>query len=254
MAYRYEQVAADLRRLISTGALASGARLPAERDLASQYRIGTPTLRRALEALRLDGLIERRHGVGTFVLAAPRRIEYVSSRHWPAQESGARSYTCDGREISVAFVSSRELTADEELATRMGVEKGTPLVEFVYHCQRCGDAAPHAIVHSYQPYDTEATDSPEPMGEGAPREDKAGSWLVQTGVELDHFQEHLSTRMPSESEAITLGVSAGVSLLVIKRKSIDVHGQVVEVADLVMAGDRVTAVYTTPLDGVQRPG
>ena len=61
----YVQVADDLAGRISRGELAG--RLPAERDLASEYGVAYGTIRRAMEVLRERGLVESVHGRGTFV-------------------------------------------------------------------------------------------------------------------------------------------------------------------------------------------
>lgn len=71
--YKYERVAAALRGEIRAGLLKPGARLPAEADLAAQFRVTSPTLRQALTVLRAEGLVETRHGVGTFVRSPDRK-------------------------------------------------------------------------------------------------------------------------------------------------------------------------------------
>lgn len=61
----WRQVAADLRRRIAAGEWA--ARLPAERDLAYEYEVNFKAVRKALAALREEGLIVTEHGYGSFV-------------------------------------------------------------------------------------------------------------------------------------------------------------------------------------------
>ena len=63
----YVQLADDLARKIGSGELTG--RLPAERDLASEYGVAYGTVRRAMELLRERGLVESVHGRGTFVKA-----------------------------------------------------------------------------------------------------------------------------------------------------------------------------------------
>jgi DNA-binding GntR family transcriptional regulator len=63
----WPQVAAALERDISSGALAQGARLPTEDELAAQYGVARNTIRRAVEDLRDRGLLETFHGRGTYV-------------------------------------------------------------------------------------------------------------------------------------------------------------------------------------------
>jgi DNA-binding FadR family transcriptional regulator len=60
--------AADhLKARIADGSLAPGDRLPAERELAAQLGVSRPTVREAVGALVIMGLLESRQGAGTFV-------------------------------------------------------------------------------------------------------------------------------------------------------------------------------------------
>jgi DNA-binding transcriptional MocR family regulator len=65
----YRRLANALRAAIQRGDLAPGMRLPAERLLADESRIGRSTVVAAYELLREDGLVERRQGSGTHVRA-----------------------------------------------------------------------------------------------------------------------------------------------------------------------------------------
>jgi GntR family transcriptional regulator len=56
---------------IGRGALVPGAALPTEQSLCEEFGVSRITVRRALADLADAGLIERRHGVGSFVLAGP---------------------------------------------------------------------------------------------------------------------------------------------------------------------------------------
>jgi maleate isomerase len=63
-----DDVAARLVASIVEGKFKLGARLPAERDLARLLHVGRPTLREAIVTLRAVGLLDVRHGEGTFVV------------------------------------------------------------------------------------------------------------------------------------------------------------------------------------------
>lgn len=69
----YRQIADQLRGAVSAGEFKPGARLPAERELAQQLGVSRPSLREALIALEVEGMIEVRTGSGIYVLAPPRR-------------------------------------------------------------------------------------------------------------------------------------------------------------------------------------
>jgi DNA-binding FadR family transcriptional regulator len=63
----YRQIADQIRRLIAKGEVAPGERLPAERDLARRLGVSRPSLREALIALEVEGLLEVRVGSGIYV-------------------------------------------------------------------------------------------------------------------------------------------------------------------------------------------
>ena len=56
---------------IRSGALVPGERLPSERDLARTLEVIRASVREALASLALQGVVETRHGAGTFVVGAP---------------------------------------------------------------------------------------------------------------------------------------------------------------------------------------
>lgn len=64
----YEEVADRIRRLIAEGRLKAGDRLPPERELAERFGISRTSVRDAIRALEMVGLLEPRQGDGTVVL------------------------------------------------------------------------------------------------------------------------------------------------------------------------------------------
>ncbi|MEU6080110.1 GntR family transcriptional regulator [Streptomyces sp. NPDC047108] len=66
----YQQVAAAIRDAISAGEFPPGSPLPSEAQLIDRYAVSRPTVRNAIAALRSEGLIEVRHGKGSFVRAS----------------------------------------------------------------------------------------------------------------------------------------------------------------------------------------
>jgi DNA-binding FadR family transcriptional regulator len=63
----YEQVAGQVTDLVARGEFKPGDRLPPERDLAKVLGVSRPTVREAMIALEMAGLVEVRVGAGTFV-------------------------------------------------------------------------------------------------------------------------------------------------------------------------------------------
>src|SRR3989475_2034886 len=65
----YEPIVAQLGQLIQEGKLRPGDRLPPERELAARLQVSRASVREALRSLELQGLLSRRQGSGTFIVA-----------------------------------------------------------------------------------------------------------------------------------------------------------------------------------------
>ncbi len=63
-----QKVAQDLERMLVGGRWRIGDQLPGERELAAECAVSYVTMRKAVEELVEKGLVERRHGTGTFVV------------------------------------------------------------------------------------------------------------------------------------------------------------------------------------------
>jgi GntR family hexuronate regulon transcriptional repressor len=74
----YKRVADELRAAIVAGHHPPGRRVPAERELAEMFNVSRPTVREAVIALELQGLVEVRVGAGVYVLE-PNAVERVRS-------------------------------------------------------------------------------------------------------------------------------------------------------------------------------
>ena len=74
----YHQAYLLLRTQILDGSIGGDSQLPGEKKLASQYEVSRETIRRALEMLENDNLIERRQGVGTRVTPYNHRPEKLN--------------------------------------------------------------------------------------------------------------------------------------------------------------------------------
>ncbi|MFV0624381.1 FadR/GntR family transcriptional regulator [Sphingomonas sp. ac-8] len=66
----YSRIAQAIITDIANGVYPVGTRLPAERDLTERFQVSRPTVREAMIALEMQGLVEARKGSGVFVLAS----------------------------------------------------------------------------------------------------------------------------------------------------------------------------------------
>jgi GntR family transcriptional repressor for pyruvate dehydrogenase complex len=73
-----DEVADQIRHLITSENLAAGARLPSERQLAARFETSRPTVSQALRTLSLMGLVEIRQGSGAYVLRSPETMVTAS--------------------------------------------------------------------------------------------------------------------------------------------------------------------------------
>jgi DNA-binding FadR family transcriptional regulator len=126
----YEKVAEELARRIAAEDYALGQRLPSERDLAQAYAVSRPTIREAIIALELDGLVEVRLGSGVYVTARLPRggaagamdvgpFELLEARRAIEGESAA---------LAAALISDEQLQELQQLVAEMQAENARDVV------------------------------------------------------------------------------------------------------------------------------
>ncbi len=84
----YRQIAGQIASLIDSGEFAAGARLPAERELATLLGVSRTSVREALISLEIAGRVEVRVGTGVFVRRPLERREAGSSRPGAVADDG----------------------------------------------------------------------------------------------------------------------------------------------------------------------
>jgi GntR family transcriptional regulator len=119
----YAQASEALRELVLHGGYTAGDRLPSEIELSQRLGISRPTLREALRQLEEDGVIVRRHGVGTFVAASEPVIEAGLEVLESLDRIAERSGLSTG--MSEARVEERAAVPDE--IEGLGLQSDTPV-------------------------------------------------------------------------------------------------------------------------------
>ena len=113
------RVANALREWIRTGRLARASRLPGEVELAKQIGVSRPTLREATRILAREGLLEVRHGSGTYVSEGYGHItgslDAMTSMSALIHESGANP--------GVRALRIRREGARDEVAAALGIDR-----------------------------------------------------------------------------------------------------------------------------------
>src|SRR3954453_13629092 len=122
----YQQVAATIERAIVDGRYQPGQRLASERDLAEEFGVSRPTVRRAVIALEMRGLLESRQGSGVYVrrnaaAAPPRELDIGAFD----QAEARRLFEGEGAALAATLITDEELAYLESLVVEMTNEKAT---------------------------------------------------------------------------------------------------------------------------------
>jgi len=121
---RYVTLAQILRLRIRTGEYPPDSQLPSIAELARQFDVAVVTARQALALLEQDGLVQRRQGIGTFVLPeamAPQGLRLPLDQDW----SGIRALWQDSETRILA-------EGDRLQCTFAPDEPGTPAERYFY--------------------------------------------------------------------------------------------------------------------------
>lgn len=102
----YEQITAQIKNLILSGALKEGDALPSMRILAKELRISVITTKRAYEELEREGFIVTQSGKGSFV--AVRNVELIREENY--------------RRIEVQLASAVQLARLSEISLNEMIE------------------------------------------------------------------------------------------------------------------------------------
>jgi GntR family transcriptional regulator len=116
---RYAALAGALRQRVVDGEWPPGTALPAETTLSTEHGVALGTLRRALELLAEQGLIERHHGKGTFVRGGLSGAPMLRFFRFGAG---------DGEVPRSRILSRQRVLASPEVARRLGVGRGDPVL------------------------------------------------------------------------------------------------------------------------------
>lgn len=120
---KYLQIAGHIRDQIVRGDLKVGDEVPSERQLAADWSVARPTAAKALEALKVQGLVVAERGSGTYVRdsnAVPRTRE----RYQRAAQLGGMY----GAAESVEFLATEIITAPEHVRESLRLERDASVI------------------------------------------------------------------------------------------------------------------------------
>lgn len=202
-----------LRDEIARGDLGPGASLLGELKLAEAHGVSRVTIRRALDALVADGLIERRAGSGTIVAAGPA-VQGVAADFATLMPQLERMGATSARLLSFAYVEPSATIADAlggadrmQRAVRVRMIEGQPFSHLTTH-------VPEAIAQNFSEADLATT----PLFK----------LLERSGVQIDHAHQSISATLATPDVADALDLASGSALIALTRVVFDADGRGVE--------------------------
>lgn len=226
---KYQDIADDLRERLNAGTLpleqegrGGPSKLPGEKELASEYQASRSTVRLALQVLANQGLLETRHGLGTYLLdkPAPRIVPLDQEEDWRSGERAEAALkpagTATGAQTTARF-QAETARATADVAESLGVAEGDPVI--LRRSRQHIDGKPWCLVVSYYPMDIARGTELEKA-----RSLDTGSTQVLAG--LDHqvvrYTDAISARMPDTLELGFFRTAGLVPVIIVSRTA---HGE-----------------------------
>jgi GntR family phosphonate transport system transcriptional regulator len=228
----WAQIAQALRAEIERS-LDEGDWLPAEPELAARFGVNRHTLRRAVDELIADGLVERVHGRGTHVLT--RALVYGIGRDTRFTERLAAS----GRTAQVTLLDRAEINAEGGVARRLRLAEGTRVLRL--RTLRGEPDLPYALtLHFLTGPAAEAAQTYE--GGSLTRH------LRETaGITLNRVESLITTRLPLPEDALALRMPRTQPVLRVKGvNACRECGEIQEYAISQFRGDRIQLSVAEP--------
>jgi GntR family transcriptional regulator len=223
---RYHQIAQTLRERIATSGQGPGERLDNQRSLAREFGVTLMTLRQALDLLERDGLIARRHGLGTFVARPAIDYDILQLRALAGDLSAL------GEDVATRFLRSHFAAADRRVAEALGLAEQAEV--FVLERLRLVDGEPVSFQASYLP---------AALGAEVSRFDLAVTPLRQVltfklGIEITAARETVSAVPLDRRAARELGCRPGLAAFRSDRVSVGPDGTPIVYDRVFIPGDR----------------
>ncbi|WP_329372663.1 GntR family transcriptional regulator [Streptomyces sp. NBC_00669] len=229
----YFQFAQQLQGLIESGELPPGTRLSNEIAMADEFGLSRPTMRQAMQHLVDKGLLARKRGVGTQVVAnrIRRNVEFSS-----LYEDLER----DKRRPRTEVLSIETVPAGAAVAAALRVAEGAPVV--AVQRLRFADDQPIALMENDLPAGL------IDLTEDALAEAGLYMLLRRSGVGLSSAVQAIGARRATAAEAKLLEETRGATLLTMTRTAFDSSGTPVEYGSHVYRASRYSfeMTVTTP--------
>jgi GntR family transcriptional regulator len=217
---RAAAVAADLRERIALGDVDPSGALESEAVLGVRHGVSRVTVRRALDLLRSEGLVESRRGAGWFVAGASvhQPLALGTFRHAGSAVAGA------GLRATRRVVDFGFRPAPDRVAGSLRLDEGDDVLHV--RSVRSVEGVPLDVAHEWVPGALGALVSRSAAQ--AP-----GTWatLQGHGVRIERVRQTVTAAVATDDDAALLGVSSGSAVLLVRRVAHDETGAPVALAD-----------------------
>lgn len=235
----YHQLAMDLRARLESGEFGQGEAIPTEPELEKAYGVSRVTVRRAVQELVRENLLETQQGRGTFV-SAPKAIQELN-----AISSWAETMRSLGKNPVTRSLRIAKVPAPPQVAELLRIPPGSTVTRL--ERLRCADGEPVCLMTNYLRSE---------LVPGLTESGLDGESLYETlenryRIRLAWARETVGARAASAAEAEALTVHRGFPLLAIRRVSYGFDERPVEVVLAVNRADRYE--YSVALRGLGRP-
>jgi DNA-binding FadR family transcriptional regulator len=140
-----DQVIAQIRKLVADGTYRVGDRLPAEAELSEMFGVGRSTIREAMHVLSNRGLVEVRHGEGTYVTARTIREARLFLELALSELAAQRR---DAKDIA----AMRKALKQRSVAARAGDVPAYFDADFAFHLAVANAAKSRALYDVYESF------------------------------------------------------------------------------------------------------
>ncbi|MEJ7648297.1 MAG: GntR family transcriptional regulator [Nakamurella sp.] len=216
----FRQIAAELRERIALGDVGPDGALESEAALGERFGASRMTIRKSLELLRDEGLVEARRGAGWFAAgrAFHQRLAIGTFHH------AASAVAATGQQLAREVVSFGFVPAPEHIAALLAV----PTASQVLLCRSVRMAAGSPLDRS-----TEWLAGDAAAGLSRSAATDPGIWrsLQRAGVTIDSVRQSITAGIAGPTDVELLGVPSGAPLLLVRRLAVDAAGEVVALSD-----------------------
>jgi GntR family transcriptional regulator len=211
----YSQVYETLVKRIAEGVWKAGQALPSEQALALQLGVSQGTVRKALDALAIDKVIDRRQGKGTYVAELTQERSLFRFFRL-ARATGARAVPTSGDE------SVRRRKAKSLEASALNLAEGAEIIEILR--TRFVDDEPMAFERIVVP-----TELFPDLDQRAPLPNTLYAlYQREYGINIVSTEEKLRADAARREDVRRLKLSEGAPLLQVERAALAVNGRRVE--------------------------